>query len=67
MNVVPRPLAVVTGASAGMGLELVWMVFNALWIWSLHPINLGFWRRRKNYRSKESIGRPCNAIVDSKC
>jgi hypothetical protein len=54
MNVVPRPLAVVTRASTGMGLELVWMVFNALWIWSLHPISRGFCRRSKNHRSKES-------------
>jgi hypothetical protein len=48
MYVVARPLAVVIEASAGMGLELVWVLFNALWIWSLHPINRGFCRRRKN-------------------
>jgi hypothetical protein len=54
MYVVPRSLAIVTEASTGKGLELAWVVFNAVCNWS-PSLNRGFCRR---YRSKESIWPP---------
>jgi hypothetical protein len=67
MYLVHRPLAVVAEASTGKGLELVWTVSMHCRFGRSIRSTADFAGGAGTYCSKESIGRPCNANVDSKC